>query len=279
VATVDGKAAPVGPLDRRFIGRLAASHALTLEFDEPLDGSGEPLLVADGWIEYPYSQTMFAAWQAGATYDPPTIEARGSDGLWRVVRRHIGYPAGMPRQMSVPLGPLPPGTAALRMTTNQEIYWDRLEVAFSEPCPEIRVHELPLVGADLRRCGFAHRPELPQRRPWYDYERRQPFWDTRHQAGSYTALGPVEPLVAKTDDALAIFGPGEEVHVEFDAALPALPAGWTRRFVLETDGWCKDMDLYTKDGHTLAPLPSSGKPAETREALHRQFNTRYRSGY
>jgi hypothetical protein len=48
--------------------------------------------------------------------------------------------------------------------------------------------------------------------------------------------------------------------------------------VLETNGWAKDMDLYTADGMTLEPLPVSGKPAARREALHRQYNTRYRSG-
>ena len=47
---------------------------------------------------------------------------------------------------------------------------------------------------------------------------------------------------------VAIFGPGEDVRLEFEAPADAVPAGWTRRVVLETDGWCKDMDLYTKDG-------------------------------
>jgi hypothetical protein len=109
----------------------------------------------------------------------------------------------------------------------------------------------------------------PQHQPGYDYERRAPLWDTRVQAGHYTEFGRVDELIAAQDGALAIIGPGEEIEVEFSAELPELPAGWTRRFVLETHGWAKDMDLYTRDRDTLAPLPVPG----TNE-LHRKFNRR-----
>ena len=36
----------------------------------------------------------------------------------------------MPRRMSLPLGVLPAGTRELRLRTTQEIYWDRLAVAY-----------------------------------------------------------------------------------------------------------------------------------------------------
>src|SRR5262249_1627554 len=68
--TADLNAAPVGEIDPRFIGRLKNDHVLTLSFDRPLDDvaqHGRPMLMIDGWIEYPYSQTMFAAWQAKAS--------------------------------------------------------------------------------------------------------------------------------------------------------------------------------------------------------------------
>jgi hypothetical protein len=80
---------------------------------------------------------------------------------------------------------------------------------------------------------------------------------------------------------LAIFGPGEEIHFEFDSP-PAARAGFNRRFVLEFTGWCKDNDLYTKDGQTLEPLPQhDGISAEQllrRNQLHAAYNTRYRRG-
>src|SRR5262249_13430867 len=150
----DGVAAPPGRIDPRFIGRTA-EHALTLRFDRPLDARrGVPMLVADGWVEYPYAQTLFAAWQAGADYRAPTIQARGTDGRWRVLRREFGYPAGMPRRMSLPLGPLPSGTRELRISTTQEIYWDRLAVAYAEPNDAAITRELPLKAARLASEGF-----------------------------------------------------------------------------------------------------------------------------
>ncbi len=279
VTRVDARAVPVGELDRRFIGRLRAEHSLTLSFPEPLDAyPGEPLLVADGWVEYPYSQTSFAAWQAGAEFDPPTLEAQDADGVWHTVWKDFGYPAGMPRRMSLPLRDLPAGTTVLRIRSNLEVYWDRIAVAFAERLPEVRRYVLPLQKARLAKTGFPKRTTSTQHHPHYDYERRSPFWDTRYMAGFYTRLGPVEALVAEVDDAVAIFGPGEEVHLEFVAPEQGPPPGWTRHFVLETNGWTKDMDLYTQNGETVDPLPHTGEPAARRESLHARYNTRYQAG-
>ena len=75
-----------------------------------------------------------------------------------------------------------------------------------------------------------------------------------------------------------IIGPGDQLHLEFDAALPALAQGWSRRFVLEAHGWAKDMDLYTRDGDTIGPLPVSGKDVARRDRLNNQYNTRFASG-
>jgi hypothetical protein len=276
VAHADRRAAPVGEPDGRFLGRTKGS-VLTLEFAQPIDdGPGAPMLVADGWIEYPYAQTVFAAWQAGAAYLAPSLEARGADGAWKVVQEQLGYPAGMPRTMSFPLHGLPKGATALRLTGTYEVYWDRIAIAYSEPCPEAVRRALPRSKALLEAGGFARRTTGPQRLPHYDWEKRKPFWDCRHQRGFYTRLGDVEALLATTDDAVVVFGPGEDVHLEYRADLPSVPQGWSRRFVLETSGWCKDMDLYTKDGDTVGPLPLRDGLATTpaRDALHAATLTR-----
>lgn len=279
VLEADKVAAPVGSLDGRFIGLLEDEHVLTLRFDQPLNEFGNDLaLVADGWIEYPYSQTSFAAWQAGAAFEAPTLQARGGDGVWRVMLEQWGYPAGMPRRMALPLPPLPAGTTDLRLRTNQEIYWDRIEVVAIEPCPEARRSELPLVEASLAQTGFALRTTGPQHLPHYDYARLAPVWDTRSQAGRYTELGPVEELLEKADGATVIFGPGEEMHLEFSAPTESLTANYQRSFVLEVEGWCKDMDLYTKDGDTIGPLPGADRGGDNRIALINEFNTRFRQG-
>jgi hypothetical protein len=49
---------------------------------------------------------------------------------------------------------------------------------------------------------------------------------------------------------------GDETTVKFDAAgADSLPPGWTRDFLLYTDGWIKDSDLNTAHGTTVGPLP------------------------
>ncbi|MGW8310926.1 MAG: FG-GAP-like repeat-containing protein [Thiogranum sp.] len=278
ITSADLHAPPPGELDPRFIGRLREPQVLTLQFAVPINGTNDeqPVLVVDGWIEYPYSQTMFAAWQAHADYRAPTLEARGSDMQWHTVLEQFGYPAGMPRRMSVPLTTLPERTTALRLTTNQEIYWDRVAIAYAETPPAVHTTPLPLARAELGEAGFARRTTGAQRQPYYDYDQRSPLWDTRHMRGYYTAFGAVEELLDSADDAVAIIGPGEEVQLEFTAQLSKLPSGWQRRLVLEASGWAKDMDLYTADGATLEPLPVSGKPTARRDALNGQYNTRYR---
>ena len=86
----------------------------------------------------------------------------------------------------------------------------------------------------------------------------------------------MDELVSAADGAVATLGPGEEVHVEFDARLDPPRPGWTRRFVIELRGWCKDMDLYTEHGDTVEPVPSS--PSAARDRLHGRYSTRYASG-
>ncbi|MEX2121578.1 MAG: FG-GAP-like repeat-containing protein [Pirellulales bacterium] len=282
ISAADRRAAPPGRPDRRFLGRTDP-HTLTLAFDRPLDqGPGQPMLVIDGWIEYPYSQTMFAAWQAGAEYVAPSIEAGGRDGRWHQVLAQFGYPAGMPRQASVPLPGLPRGASELRLSTNQEIYWDRIAVAYRQECPQAVRRPLELRLAELRFSGFPQRTTGPQRVPGYDYSKRGALADMRYPAGYYTDYGPVEPLLRATDDALAIFGPGEELHLEFEPLRTGPRPGWTRHFVLEAAGWCKDMDLYTKHPDTVEPLPEGqaeqGLDPSARSTLHRAYQTRYQSG-
>jgi hypothetical protein len=129
---------------------------------------------------------------------------------------------------------------------------------------------MPLAGAKLVPSGFATRKS--GRRPDYDYGKRVPLWDTRAQEGFYTRFGDVKQLVESADDAVVIFGPGEEVEMEFEA----LPGEGI--YVLELKGWCKDKDLLTKDGETVGPVPSRGGASEKRESLHQKYNTRYMAG-
>jgi len=277
LARVDRKAAAPGPVDDRFLGRLESPQVVTLMFEKPLQKlSGSPVLMMDGWVEYPYSQTCFAAWQADATYDPPTIEALDSEGVWQTILVKVGYPAGMPRQMSVPLDGLPEECMGLRVSTNLDLYWDAMKVIGSEPCPGARRHVLPMTGAELLHVGFPARANSDQKYPSFDWSSRTPLWDTRYQKGFYTRFGDVSKLIRNQDHALAIFGTGEAVNVQFARPMSRLSPGWSARLVLEIEGWCKDKDMFTSGGDTIEPLPveASGEAA----LLHESLNDRWMGG-
>ena len=276
---VDRRAPPPGALDPRFIGLLQQEQVLTLTFDAPLEGE-RPVLVADGWVEYPYSQTVFAASQAGMRYQAPTLEARGADGVWQPVAVEFGYPAGMPRRMALPLPPLPAGTTALRLSSNMEIYWDSLRIVWEEEL-QPAVTTAQLLAARVARTGFAKRSTGPQRLPHYDYDQRAPTWDAKTPAGFYTALGDAVDLVQAVDGGLAVFGSGEEIHLEF-AAAPDPPPGHHRYFALRFHGWAKDMDLYTQHGDTVVPVPTPADIAADAlargQALNERYNVRFTQG-
>ncbi len=280
LATLADRRAPPVERDPRFIGLLEAEQRLTLEFDAPLPRHNA-VLVADAWMEYPYSQTVFAAWQAGLAYNPPTLEARDGDGTWHTIAPAFGYPAGMPRKMALPLPELPRGTNALRLSSNMEIYWDKVQVVREQRLPELSPVALAPVEARVARSGFAQRTTGEQRLPHYDYGERATYWDAKLARGYYTAIGDATELVREEDGALAIFGSGEEVHVEF-AELPPPPQNATRWFALEFRGWARDMDLYTEHGDTVAPLPvPTGLDKDSlakRDTLHARFNVRFQEG-
>ena len=275
----DRRAPPPGAVDPRFIGLLRTEQVLTLTFATPLEGE-RPVLVADGWVEYPYSQTVFAAWQAGVRYQAPTVAARGADGAWRPLAVEFGYPAGMPRRMALPLPPLPPGTTTLRLSSNMEIYWDNLRIVWEEEL-QPTVATAQLLAARVARTGFAKRSTGAQRLPHYDYDQRAATWDAKTPAGFYTALGDAAELVQAVDGGLAVFGSGEEVHLEF-AAAPDPPPGHQRYFALRFHGWAKDMDLYTRHGHTVAPMPAPNDVAAEAlargQALNERYNVRFAQG-
>lgn len=272
----DGIAADPGPVHTRFIGRTVEPFDLAAFFNEAFDAhEGTPLLVLDAWVEYPYAQTMFAAWQAGVIYAPLSIEVQVNGNLWIQVAEHVGYPAGMPRTMVLPLPNLPAGAKNIRIRTTLECYIDNLRIAWAQDCPEAVVHETRPAMAELFEAGYPTRTDGPHRRPHYDWDARSPFWDTRTQRGLYSALGDVLPLVQDRDGALAVFGVGEAVRVNFWFP-DGPPMGMHRRHVLDLGGWAKDMDFMTRTGATVEPIP--GARDATAADLLDATRVRYRDG-
>ena len=122
---------------------------------------------------------------------------------------------------------------------------------------------------------------------WFDYANviKEPVW--RPITGAYTRYGDVLPLLDKPDDMYIVMAPGDETTLRFDAtAAPPPPAGWTRDFLLYSDGWIKDADMNTALGNTVGPLPfhaikeypyAAGEsyPTDaTRQQYLREYNTR-----
>ena len=75
--------------------------------------------------------------------------------------------------------------------------------------------------------------------------------------GRYTREGDVRPLLARVRRHVRRFAArATRSRSSFDAsALPPLPAGWARTFLLYADGYSKEMDINSASPHDVGPLP------------------------
>lgn len=245
----------------------AEEHGIVLDFGDSLSkfSATDPLmLVLAGWVEYPYSQTNYAAATAGIPLAPPKVERLNLDGSWSVIAPHAGYPAGLPRMTTLDLtGKLNGPRCLLRIKTNMECYYDQAFVAIRDREAESRLRQTPLVPvrARLGHRGYTREVSPDGKLPLlYDYDYVDPA-PLALLEGTLTRYGDVSPLLLDDDDQLCLIGPGDEVRLEFEAGrLPALPLGWTRSYVLESIGYCKDADPFTATGDQVGPLPWHGMP-------------------
>ncbi len=272
---------------------FANLHTLTLDL-----GTWSPArplrLLMDGYIEYFSASSMYAAWQAGMQPIPPRVDVEMPDGSWKRVIRDMGFPAGLPRTIVVDLtGKLPPGARKIRITTNLQIYWDRIRVDNGpDAALDVRQTEVPLAMANLAFRGYPKQIEGSTPGDLtYDYSRISATGPFLWARGVYTRYGDVTPLLEKVDNRYVIFGTGEEIDAEFSAAeLPALPAGWTRDYFFYANGFVKDMDYWEEAPFTVGPMPfhaMSRYPYPANEQYPHapgadrywlEWNTRYESG-
>lgn len=278
-------------LDRRYIG-FCEPHTLELDFGdafEPVDGTNRVFLFVNGSIEYPYSQTVYAASQSHVGWEPIRVQRQEKDGTWTTIVADAGAPGGMGRTMTIDLTEqLRPSTRKLRLTTNLEILYDQIFVARILSEDKVTVRPVPLGDAQLRAAGFPREFSPDGRLPLiYDYEQRDATAPFHSLKGAYTRYGAVQQLLREFDDCFVLVGPGDEIALQFDArSLGAPQAGQTRSFILVSHAYCKDMDLYTATPQTLEPLPFRGMsrypyPATEQyptsavhQAFQRTYNTR-----
>lgn len=268
VAAIDRRYPDSFRLHPRLLGATDEA-VLELDFGDRLAGvaPGDPIaLFAHGWIEYGYTRTSVAAAGEGFVYQTPALDVfDASSGRWTRVVANLGYPAGFPRVMTYDLtGVVSRDTPRLRIRTNFEVYWDRVWLAPTVPAADlgktVRRTIVPAESADLRWVGYPREYSPDGRVPRiYDYHTMDPSMPWKTVEGDYTRFGDVTPLLAKADDMYVVFGKGEEIEVRWsEAALPPLPAGWTRSWFLRFTGWCKGQELYTAHGWTVEPLPFLG---------------------
>lgn len=250
----------VDNLERLRFQGFVRPHTLEVDLGEPYTG-GPLRLLWYGHIEYFTATSMYAADQAGLQPLAPYVEALNVDGQWVRVLDDMGFPAGLPRTITVDLtGKLPPGARRLRVTTNLQIYWDQLLVDRTPEGEPVRVSEAALTRAQLSFHGYPRTIEGATPGDLsYVYEQVSDSGPYARQLGAYTRLGDVRQLLDASDNRFAIFGSGEGVTLEFDSAsLPPLPSGWKRDYFFYADGYEKDMDFYAAEPLSVEPLPFHG---------------------
>jgi hypothetical protein len=187
----------------------------------------------------------------------------------------VGFPNGKRKAVVVELtGLVPAGRVELRLATSMQIYWDAARLAVGD-APAPRVTTLDPLAADLHYRGYSllYR-ESPTGPHLFEYETVAVGPRFRDMRGRFTRFGEVTPLLAAEDDQSVVMNAGDELTVRYDArALPTLPAGWRRDWVLSTDGWVKDADLHTTASQTVEPLPYHAMRAYPDQPEHRYPDT------
>jgi tetratricopeptide (TPR) repeat protein len=280
-------------VDRRYpddfgkepVRGYAVEHSLTLTLP-PAAAGGRRVLLMTGWTDYSFSGDNVAAHQRGLKMTPPMLQVPDGPGRWRTVIDDIGFPVGRPQTVPVDLtGAVSRDVTRVRIVTTMRVYWDQLVVATTDETLTPLFTRLEPRTADLRWRGFSAEVTPDGKEPFtYDYTRVSQDSPWKLMPGRYTRLGDVRELLLKTDDLFVIARPGDEVALSFDAAaLPRLPAGWTRTFLLYGSGYSKEMDLNSSSPDELAPLPFAGmkqypyRPAEGPRATadRQRYSDRY----
>ncbi|HEY0348474.1 MAG TPA: hypothetical protein VGC60_10015, partial [Pyrinomonadaceae bacterium] len=257
----------ISKMDRRWpsdfkldrIRGYADQHTLTMKLaDRP---ESRVVLLMTGWTDYAWSSDNVAASQAKKEMTPPSLQVKDRKGNWRTVIEDIGIPVGRPQTVTVDLtGKFLSADREVRLVTNMRIYWDQILVDTSDGKTPVQINRLDPARADLRWRGFSAEVTPDGREPFgYDYRRVSFTSPWKVMTGRYTREGDVRELLLRSDDMFVVSRPGDEISLSFDAkALPPLPAGWTRTFLLYADGFSKEMDINSASPDQLAPLPFHG---------------------
>ncbi len=249
-----------------FAGRgayqgVTRPHAIELTLPDTAPRGGPLWLIARGWV-HPTDSSVNVAMGQGRHAPPQglALEAAIGDGPFRAVRAGLGFPSGKDKTVLLDLtGVFPAGATGprrLRLSTNLEIFWDRIGWAVGRPDVRVEPRRLSTLAADLRFRGYSEAsqaaPGSPER-PRYVLAGTAPRW--RDLEGYHTRFGDVRELLAGVDDRYVIMNAGDEIVLRIGEAPPPA-AGLVRDFILAGDGWVKDGDFNTTFSRTVLPLPT-----------------------
>lgn len=275
--------------ERDYAG-VAELHHLELDFDAQAIALDRSVLVLSGWVDWADGSTFLGAAQGGQGLIMPHLQVQEADGSWRTIVEDMGLPAGKPKTIAVDLtGLLPADARALRIVTNLCVYWDEIYLARAQAPADTTLTYLDPLEADLRFRGFSGVVVHPERKQpeRFVYAELRPLSMWNPTPGLYTRYGDVRPLLGEIDDRFVIMGSGDELRLLFDAtALPAVPPGHERNYLLFVDGWAKDGDANTAHSQTVGPLPyhdmpqypyadPHAYPGDAGSGAHRRYDEHY----
>jgi tetratricopeptide (TPR) repeat protein len=243
---------------RRTQAGVAEMHTLDLDFGKAA-ASNHAVLILHGWVDWADGSTFLGAMQEHKDLTFPYLQVKDAGGQWRTVVEDMGIPSGKPKTMAVDLtGKFLSASREVRIVTNLCVYWDEIYLSEDDAAPPVHLTPAPVLSADLHFRGFSRATIHPQRKQpeKFDYDQVREVSNWNPTPGKYTRYGDVRSLMAEPDDRLVIMGSGDEMALRFSpSALPPLPAGWQRDFLLLVDGWAKDADANTAYSQSVLPLP------------------------
>lgn len=251
------------PFEKTSYQGIVKEHFIEIELGDDVPADEPSYLVASGWLR-PTDSSINLAISQGALEAPKGIRIDISDGKggWTTLHENYGVPAGKSKTILLELNDVfeNPSNRKVRFYTTSEIHWDSIQWASVTPQNQITETKLNPTKMDLRYRGYSEwvredsaSPMLPV---YEEISSSHQRW--RDLIGYHTRFGDVSELLSDIDDRYVIMNAGDEMLFEFE--YPGEPEpGYTRSFILVSDGWVKDGDYNTEASMTVTPLPYHGQ--------------------
>jgi tetratricopeptide (TPR) repeat protein len=257
----------VSELDEKYLdtfGRgpyqgVTRDHYVEVDLGEDAPLSGPLFLIAQGWM-HPTDSSINVAISQGQNVKPKplSLEVPDGQGGWVTAKPNLGFPAGRKKICLFDLTNVfrPNTPRRIRLRTNLEVFWDKLEWARGLSDAQLQTTKLNPDIADLHYRGYSviNKPDIssPEVPNYNRLASSKQIW--RDLVGYYTRFGDVRELLSKVDDRYVIMNAGDEMTFRFAAPGPP-PAGFVRDYILVGDGWIKDGDYNSTFSKTVQPLP------------------------